>query len=122
MPKNKGCQGSGPVAKTAPWASHAVVFPSWRLVDCRLTKSVRRLKPHCRFHCGPAPAPLKGSFSQQRLFSYIGCVTNAEMIPRNYADDGGRSLGVGLQGQAPNRRVLLRPKDVVVSDAGKVVR
>jgi len=47
------------------------------------------------------------------------CVTNAETSPRNCAGDGSRSPGVGLQGQAPNHRVLLRPKGVVVSNAGK---
>jgi hypothetical protein len=43
------------------------------------------------------------------------------MSPRSCAEDGGRPPGVGLQGPAPNHRVLLRPKGVVVSDAGNAV-
>jgi hypothetical protein len=37
-------------------------------------------------------------------------------------EDGRRPLEVGLQEQASNRPVLLRFKDVVVSDRGKGVR
>lgn len=54
--------------------------------------------------------------------SHFWCVTNAEMSPQNCAEDGGRSPGIGLQGQVPNHRVLLRSKDVVVSDAVKSSR
>ena len=53
--------------------------------------------------------------------SYFLCVTNAETSPQNYAEDGGRSSGVDLQGWASNRRMLLRSKGVVVSNTGKVV-
>jgi len=59
------------------------------------------------------PTSVNGSTSR--------CVTKAEIGPQSCAEDGGRSPGVGLQGQAPNHRVLLRPKGVVVSDAGNAV-
>lgn len=39
----------------------------------------------------------------------------------NFTKDEGRSLGVGLQGQAPNRLRLLRSRALVVSAAGKGV-
>ena len=51
--------------------------------------------------------------------SHKWCVTKAETIPPNCVEDGGRSPGIGLQGQVPNHRVLLRSKGVVVSDAVK---
>lgn len=40
----------------------------------------------------------------------------------NCIKDGRRPPGAGLQRQASNRPVLLRPKGVVVSDRGKVIR
>jgi hypothetical protein len=47
---------------------------------------------------------------------------NAGESLRCCIEDGRRPPGVGLQEQAPNHPVLLRPKGVVVSDRGKVVR
>ena len=52
----------------------------------------------------------------------MGCVTNTGESLRCYTEDGGRPLEAGLQAQASNRPVLLRSKDVVVSDRGKVTR
>jgi hypothetical protein len=63
-----------------------------------------------------------GSNDQLTGLSQKWCVTKAETSPPNCVEDGGRSPGIGLQGQVPNHRVLLRSKGVVVSDAGKVVR
>ena len=36
-----------------------------------------------------------------------------------FTRDEGRSLGVGLQGQAPNHLLLLRSRALVVSETGK---
>lgn len=44
------------------------------------------------------------------------------MSLRCCTEDGSRPPGVGLQGQASNHPVLLRSKDVVVSDRGNVIR
>jgi hypothetical protein len=44
------------------------------------------------------------------------CVTNTGASSWCRTEDGRRSPEVGLQEQASNRQVLLRSKDVVVSD------
>ena len=49
------------------------------------------------------------------------CDTNTGASLWCCTEDGRRPLEVGLQEQASNRPVLLRPKDVVVSDRGKVI-
>jgi hypothetical protein len=46
---------------------------------------------------------------------------NASASLRCCTKDGSRPPEVGLQEQASNRPVLLRPKGVVVSDRGKVI-
>ena len=50
------------------------------------------------------------------------CVTNAGVSLRCCTEDGSRPPEAGLQGQASNRPVLLRPKYVVVSDRGNAIR
>ncbi|CAB3767337.1 hypothetical protein LMG29542_05582 [Paraburkholderia humisilvae] len=50
------------------------------------------------------------------------CVTNAGGSLRCCTEDGSRPPEVGFQEQASNRPMLLRSKDVVVSDRGKVIR
>lgn len=47
------------------------------------------------------------------------CVTNAGGSLRCCTEDGSRPPEVGFQEQASNRPMLLRSKDVVVSDRGK---
>ena len=75
------------------------------------------------YHQGPTWFIVSNPADLDRLiFPIKWCVTKAETSPPNCADDGGRSPGIGLQGQISNHRVLLRSKDAVVSDAGKVVR
>jgi hypothetical protein len=50
------------------------------------------------------------------------CVTNAGESLRCCTEDGSRPPEVGFQEQASNRPMLLRSKDAVVSDRGKVIR
>jgi hypothetical protein len=49
------------------------------------------------------------------------CVTNTSVSSWCCTEDGRRTPGAGLQEQASNHPVLLRPKGVVVSDRGKVI-
>jgi hypothetical protein len=54
------------------------------------------------------------------LSTYVWCATNAwRFVKRCCGEDEGRPLGVAFQEEASNHPLLLRLRDVVVSERGK---
>ncbi len=65
---------------------------------------------------------IRGLLAEFGLVVSQVCVTNAGVSLRCCTEDGKGPPEAGLQGQASNRPVLLRPKYVVVSDRGNAIR
>ncbi|NVH78169.1 hypothetical protein FSB08_38395 [Paraburkholderia sp. JPY432] len=65
--------------------------------------------------------PQAQTSGRQKLAYGRECVTNTTESLWCCTEDGSRPPEAGLQEQASNRPVLLRSKDVVVSDRGKVI-
>src|SRR5215472_11372320 len=74
--------------------------------------------PYASFHQEPRAEPGSGDAPGEEGKELV-CVTNTGASPWCCTEDGRGSPEAGLQEQASNRPVLLRSKDVVVSDWGK---